>query len=74
MPKSKQTAKKRVVKEFNNRGFAILNHLGTFWSTKVFEFADEAKDYIARMQESHPYWNLKRHKVVPIIYTITYTP
>lgn len=54
--------------------WSILNHLGGFWTPENFDTERQAVAYLDRWKRDNPKMDLSRHKVVPVLVTITAAP
>ena len=54
--------------------WGILNHLGGFWTPENFDTERQAAAYLDRWKRDNPKMDLSRHKVIPVLVTITAAP
>jgi len=62
-------AAQKPIKE-SYEGYAIMNHVGSFWSHNYFHDRHVAVEYIRIFQKNNPWCDLKKHKVVPVKLTM----
>lgn len=47
-------------------GYGILNHLGEFWSNRMFHDKEEAQKYIDGWKISTPNIDLSKHRIIAV--------
>lgn len=54
--------------------WGILNHLGGFWTPENFDTERQAAAYLDRWKRDNPKMDLSKHKVIPVLVTMTAAP
>lgn len=54
--------------------WSILNHLGESWTPENFDTERQATAFLDRWKRDNPKMDLSKHKVIPVLVTMTAAP
>lgn len=54
--------------------WSILNHLGELWTPENFDTERQATDFLDGWKRDNPKMDLSKHKVIPVLVTMTAAP